>query len=277
MRKLASISPGAIFNFAGEKFVVLEQHEGTAFVLLAQSKVSCPFNDKADAEDRNNYIGSTLEERTNQWVEKLPRNEAEAAAILPFDVDLSCTDRSTSYGTITVKAAPLTLWQYGQFKELIPLNEDDWWWLVTPWACRWLRSPYTGSTNYVWDVYTGGNYSNGSASNSYGIRPALLLMWECEKCGKHFCAACFVAKAGEGEWRKMLSETDNVFCPDCFQGEGQEKEFRINIKETLEMQVTIEADTIEEALKIAEERWKDGCYILDGEHFKGVEFEGSEV
>ena len=173
MRKLASISPGAIFNFAGEKFVVLEQHEGTAFVLLAQSKVSCPFNDKADAEDRNNYIGSTLEERTNQWVEKLPRNEAEAAAILPFDVDLSCTDRSTSYGTITVKAAPLTLWQYGQFKELIPLNEDDWWWLVTPWACRWLRSPDTNGAVFVWLVGTDGRFS--SASRSLGIRPALLL------------------------------------------------------------------------------------------------------
>lgn len=100
-------------------------------------------------------------------------------------------------------------------------------------------------------------------------------MWECEKCGKHFCTACFVAKAGEEDWRKMLSETDNVFCPDCFQGEGREKEFRINIKETLEMQVTIEADTVEEALKIAEERWKDGCYIIDAEHFTGVEY--SEV
>lgn len=102
-------------------------------------------------------------------------------------------------------------------------------------------------------------------------------MWECERCGKHFCTACFVAKAGKEEWRKMLSETDNVFCPDCFQDEAQGKEFRINIKETLEMQVTIEADTIEEALKIAEERWKDGCFILDGEHFKGVEFKESEV
>lgn len=175
MRKLASISPGAIFNFAGEKFVVLEQREGTAFVLLAQSKASCPFNDKADAEDRNNYIGSTLEERTNQWVEELPRTEAEATAILPFDVDLSCTDRSASYGTITVKAAPLTLWQYGQFKELIPLNEDDWWWLVTPWACRWLRSPYTNYTNRVWVVYTDGSYYYNNASISNGIRPALLL------------------------------------------------------------------------------------------------------
>lgn len=175
MRKLASISPGAIFDFAGEKFVVLDQCEGMTFVLLAQSKVSCPFNDKENVEDRNNYIGSTLEERINQWVESLPRTKAEAAAILPFEVDLSCTDRSASYGTITVKAAPLTLWQYGQFKELIPLNEDDWWWLVTPWACRWLRSPYTGNTNNVWLVYTNGDYDDRSASGSYGIRPALLL------------------------------------------------------------------------------------------------------
>lgn len=146
MKKLAKLSPGRIFNFAGEKFVVMEQRDGAAFVLLAQSKESCPFNDKDDAENRNDYTCSTLKERIDKWVEALPRTSEEAAAILPFEVDLSCTDRSKSYGTITVKAAPLTLWQYGQFKELIPLNEDDWYWLVTPWACRWLRFPYTGNT-----------------------------------------------------------------------------------------------------------------------------------
>lgn len=73
----------------------------------------------------------------------------------------------------------------------------------------------------------------------------------------------------------MLPETDNVFCPDCVQDEKQVKEFRINIKETLEMQVTIEADTIEEALEIAGDQWKDGCYVLDADYFTGVEF--SEV
>lgn len=173
MKKLAKLSPGRIFNFAGEKFVVMEQRDGAAFVLLAQSKESCPFNDKDDAENRNDYTRSTLKERIDKWVEALPRTSEEAAAILPFEVDLSCTDRSKSYGTITVKAAPLTLWQYGQFKELIPLNEDDWYWLVTPWACRWLRSPGAGDASGVWFVGTSGGY--GSASYSYGIRPALLL------------------------------------------------------------------------------------------------------
>lgn len=175
MKKLATLSPGQIFNFAGEQFVVMEQRDGAAFVLLAQSKESCPFNDKDNAENRNDYTCSTLKEHIDKWVEALPRTSVEAAAILPFEVDLSCTDRSKSYGTITVKAAPLALWQYGQFKELIPLNEDDWYWLVTPWACRWLRSPYTGGTLSVWFVYSNGDYGNGYASNSYGIRPALLL------------------------------------------------------------------------------------------------------
>lgn len=175
MKKLATLSPGRIFNFAGEKFVVMEQRGGAAFVLLAQSKESCPFNDKDDAENRNDYTRSTLKERIDKWVEALPRTSEEAAAILPFEVDLSCTDRSKSYGTITVKAAPLTLWQYGQFKELIPLNEDDWYWLVTPWACRWLRSPYTGRADRVWYVNTSGGCYGYYASSSYCIRPALLL------------------------------------------------------------------------------------------------------
>ena len=175
MKKLAKLSPGRIFNFAGEKFVVMEQRDGAAFVLLAQSKESCPFNDKDDAENRNDYTRSTLKERIDKWVEALPRTSEEAAAILPFEVDLSCTDRSKSYGTITVKAAPLTLWQYGQFKELILLNEDDWYWLVTPWACWWLRSPLTSVTDVVWFVYSDGSYYYGGASYSYGIRPALLL------------------------------------------------------------------------------------------------------
>ena len=175
MKKLAKLSPGRILNFAGEKFVVMEQRDGSTFVLLAQSKESCPFNDKDDAENRNDYTRSTLKERIDKWVEALPRTSEEAAAILPFEVDLSCTDRSKSYGTITVKAAPLTLWQYGQFKELIPLNEDDWYWLVTPWAYWWLRSPDTGDTNLVWFVNTNGFCNYYYASYSNGIRPALLL------------------------------------------------------------------------------------------------------
>ena len=39
----------------------------------------------------------------------------------------------------------------------------------------WLRSPYTGSANYVWVVSSNGDCSSSGASNSGGIRPALVL------------------------------------------------------------------------------------------------------
>ena len=39
----------------------------------------------------------------------------------------------------------------------------------------WLRSPRTDNTNYVWRVYSSGSCSSSYASNSNGIRPALIL------------------------------------------------------------------------------------------------------
>lgn len=42
-------------------------------------------------------------------------------------------------------------------------------------AYWWLRSPNTGSTHGVWDVYSGGNYGSWVCSNTYGVRPALVL------------------------------------------------------------------------------------------------------
>ena len=42
-------------------------------------------------------------------------------------------------------------------------------------AFWWLRSPLTGDANLVWLVRSDGNYFNDDASNSNGIRPALVL------------------------------------------------------------------------------------------------------
>lgn len=42
-------------------------------------------------------------------------------------------------------------------------------------AYWWLRSPGTSDTGYVWYVYANGDYSGNYASDSIGIRPALVL------------------------------------------------------------------------------------------------------
>ena len=76
----------------------------------------------------------------------------------------------------------------------------------------------------------------------------------------------------EEDFRKMLSETDNVLCPECWQNQPQKKEFSINIRETLETQVAVEAESEEAALREVERCWKNGEYILDADNFQGVDF-----
>ena len=179
-KKIGSISPGKSFAYGGQRFVVLEHMDDGVFCLLEQSSRSVPFNSGSDGP-LNNYQKSTLrEEIENVWLLYLIEHGARLEDMVKFDVELCPTDRSEGYGILEgVYAAPLTLWQYGKYKDIIPLNEDDWWWLVTPWACPWLRSPNTSNSSSAWYVHSNGN-SNGAdhCSNSYGIRPALKLTSE---------------------------------------------------------------------------------------------------
>ena len=50
------------------------------------------------------------------------------------------------------------------------------------------------------------------------------------------------------------------------------KEYEITITETLSQTVTVEAENEQQAKRIVSDRWKNGDYILDAEHFNGVEF-----
>ena len=49
-------------------------------------------------------------------------------------------------------------------------------------------------------------------------------------------------------------------------------EYDITIRETLEMTVTVEAESREEARQIVADRWKNSEDILDADSFKDVEF-----
>ena len=49
------------------------------------------------------------------------------------------------------------------------------------------------------------------------------------------------------------------------------KEYDITIRETLEMTVTVEAESREEARQKVADNWKNGEYILDAESFKDGE------
>ncbi len=50
------------------------------------------------------------------------------------------------------------------------------------------------------------------------------------------------------------------------------KEYQVQIKETLAMTVTVEAENAVQAREIVERNWKNSDYILDADHFQGVTF-----
>lgn len=180
MRKVAlkGVPVGKTFKVWGKKFTVLRQDEGKVFVLAAEFATTMQFREEGKEYKvaPNDFRDSSVKEYLNgEYIDELVaagagRNED----IFPLTVDLKCTMGQHEYGTDTVNAGLLTLEQYGEFYDIIPLIDDDWWCLATPWKTP-SRSPSTYNTYYVWYVLTGGGCNLSSYSLSYGVRPALNL------------------------------------------------------------------------------------------------------
>ena len=165
MKQVRELIPGKIFTYAGEKFVVLGSKNGGVHVLRAQrGKDHCAFYE-GDEVSCNHYGKSTLREHIEQdFLQDLLKNGANPDDWIPFDLDLCDTDGSNGYGVLeNVLAAPLTLKEWGMYKNIIPNNGESFW-LVTPY---W--------TSRVWYV-TSENYYNDCPSDSkYGVRPRMIL------------------------------------------------------------------------------------------------------
>ena len=173
MKKVCELNPGTIFNYAKKKFVVLGKRRGGVLCLLAQSEKDAAFYD-GNEKPYNDYRKSDLRKRIEgTFLEELFQNGARKEDLVPFDLNLRETDGSEGYGVIEgVLAAPLTLWDYGKYKDIIPNNEAGIWWLATPFCTR---SPRTDDSSSVWDVRSDGDCSLWLCGRTRGVRPALVL------------------------------------------------------------------------------------------------------
>lgn len=175
---LRNVPVGKTFEVWGKKFTVLRRDEGKVFVLAAEFATTMQFREEGKEYKvaPNDFRDSSVKEYLNgEYIDELVAAGADLNEdIFPLTVDLKCTMGQHEYGTDTVAAGLLTLEQYGEFYDIIPLIEDDWWCLATPWktSSRSLSTSYTG---LVWYVVANGDYGNGSCSNSCGVRPALNL------------------------------------------------------------------------------------------------------
>ena len=175
MKQVRELISGKIFTYAGEKFVVLGSKNGGVHVLRAQSgEDRCAFYE-GDEAPYNHYEKSTLRKYIEQnFLQELIRNGANPDDWIPFDLDLSETDGSVGYGILEdVQVAPLTLEEWGMYKNIVPNNKDGSFWLATPFWTP--RSPGMNYTSNVWYVYSDGNYYNWDYRSTYGVRPRMIL------------------------------------------------------------------------------------------------------
>lgn len=169
-RKLGALKNGRVFNYAGVNWVKLDDLNGGALVLSADSLFRRAF----DTEGKNNFAVSSLNRELNgDFLEALCREGAKKEDFVPLVLDLTSDDGMKDYGVTSAMIGLLTCEQFRKYRALIPnLNEEDWWWLLTPDSCL----PQYG--HLVRDVCTGGTLSSTSAyGGNEGVRPLCILKY----------------------------------------------------------------------------------------------------
>lgn len=168
MKKALKTAPrGTAFNYAGQRWVVLE-HNATGTLCLTEKIVE----DRAfDEGNCNNFaVASSNKYLNGPYLDNLVDACNGANAFLESELDLTTDDGLKDYGTCTVTIFLLTVDQYRRNRDVIP-NADDWWWLST--AVSTASNGYEHSARFVGNdgtlCYISACYGH------HGLRPACYL------------------------------------------------------------------------------------------------------
>ena len=170
VKKSVSHNPGDIVKLGGIEFVVLDNNmagssaeEEALFILALKSQGRSQFGND------NNYTNSDLRDAVCDWLDTLANIGVDIDAIKPRMLDLTTLDGYKGYGSLEVKAAPLTMDEARKYAEVIP-DCDEATWLSTGWG-----GPEHFGSAHALVVYTNGNWGINGCSDSYGVRPALVI------------------------------------------------------------------------------------------------------
>ena len=163
--ELRKIPYGEAFSVFGDTFVALDRVDGNVLAIRKEIWKSAPF----DTSGVNNLRTASIAAHLVEYFLGLCKQGASEDTVAMNTIDLKATDGTREYGTFGMRAALLTLEQYGKYQHTIP-NADSWWWLATP--C-WTPAQKGGDATYAWYVGTSGSYYLNNCTITYGIRPAL--------------------------------------------------------------------------------------------------------
>lgn len=167
-KALKNLTRGAAFDYAGQRWIVLEHDpHGRALCLTEKIVEDRAFddgncNDWGKSSSRNYLNGAFLD--------NLIEAAGSGSAFLETELDLTADDGLKDYGTTRAVIFLLTVDQYRRNRDVIP-NADDWWWLST--AVSTASNGYEHSARYVYSDGALGRYS--AYRGNIGLRPACYL------------------------------------------------------------------------------------------------------
>lgn len=171
---LAEIERGGCFILGGHKFVKLNGDAEAALALKVDPLPdTCAFKEEQGEMARNNYFFSDLRKQIEDWIDS---DEDIREAALERELDLTSMDGMKTYGDAPVRGRSLSIDEYRQNREFIPLTDRPYW-LATPWCTAGSPDP---DTSYAYCVNTSGalNYRIVCNANICCPRPALYLQSE---------------------------------------------------------------------------------------------------
>lgn len=168
MKKALKTAPrGTAFNYAGQRWVVLE-HNAAGTLCLAEKIVEDRAFDDGNCNDFSK--SSSLRYLNGPFLDTLIDAAGCSSAFLTSELDLTTDDGLKDYGTCNVTIFLLTVDQYRRNRDVIP-NADDWWWLSTAFSTK-----SNGYESLARDVSTDGTLGwNHAYYGDYGLRPACYL------------------------------------------------------------------------------------------------------
>lgn len=116
-------------------------------------------------DSSNDWKSSGLRKYLNGEFLKKISDEVGEENIVKFERDLLSLDGQTEYEKCEDSVSLLTVDEYRKYRSLIP-NEENWWWLITPWStpCNDYEYPVTV-------VASSGSFSSRDFNGNGGVRP----------------------------------------------------------------------------------------------------------
>lgn len=116
-------------------------------------------------DSSNDWRSSGLREYLNGEFLKKISDEVGEENIVKFERDLLSLDGQTEYEKCEDQVSLLTVDEYRKYRSLIP-NEENWWWLITPWSTPCNDYEYPVSV-----VASSGFIDGGRYDYDCGVRP----------------------------------------------------------------------------------------------------------